>query len=259
VAASTQNQALSAILFLYKHVLNRSLDAELQSIRARRSKHVPTVLSRAEVQSLLHCLRGTNKLMAQLLYGSGLRISEGLRLRVKQLDFAQHRIVVRDSKGRRDRVTVLPDQLEIPLRQHLVRVKGLHQQDLKAGLGQVHLPNALERKFPGASRDWRWQWVFPSPRISTGPRSGIRRRHHRRPSSLRKAIHQAANLADLDKHVTPHTLRHCFATHMLEAGYDIRTVQDLLGHKHVSTTMIYTHVLNRGGLAVRSPLDQADS
>ncbi|MGA9532289.1 MAG: integron integrase [Anaerolineales bacterium] len=255
VAASTQNQALSAILFLYRHVLGIDLQAELKSVRARRSKHVPTVLSRSEVGALLVCLSGTNKLIAQLLYGSGLRVSECLRLRVKQVDFSQRRLIVRDGKGRRDRVTVLPDRLEGPLRQHLVYVKRLHEKDLAAGLGAVYLPFALERKYPNASRDWPWQWVFPSRQVSTDPRSGVQRRHHLSASALRKAIRRAGQLADLQKHVTPHTLRHSFATHMLEAGYDIRTVQDLLGHKNVQTTMIYTHVLNRGGLAVRSPLD----
>lgn len=256
VAASTQNQALSAILFLYKEVLGRPLpDNELQSVRAKRPTRVPTVLSWAEVGSLLACLQGTNKLMAQLLYGSGLRVSECVRLRVKQLDFAQSQIVVRDGKGKKDRVTMLPESLHKLLRAHLVRVKRIHEEDLRAGLGSVYMPHALERKYPYASKDWPWQWVFPSPQISTDPRSGLRRRHHITPSGLRKAVQRAADLADLSKHVTPHTLRHSFATHLLEAGYDIRTVQDLLGHKHVQTTMIYTHVLNRGGMAVRSPLD----
>jgi integron integrase len=257
VAASTQNQALSAVLFLYRRVLDMDVETELKSVRARRSKYVPTVLSRDEVQALLVCMSGTNKLIAQLLYGSGLRISECLRLRVKQIDFGERRLIVRDGKGRRDRVTVLPDRLEGPLREHLLFVKRQHEQDLAAGLGAVYLPYALERKYPSASRQWPWQWAFPSPYVSTDPRSGLRRRHHLSPSGLRKAIQRAAHLADVEKHVTPHTLRHSFATHMLEAGYDIRTVQDLLGHKHVQTTMIYTHVLNRGGLAVRSPLDAA--
>lgn len=256
VAASTQNQALSAILFLYKHVLDQPFaDEALQAVRARRPQRLPTVLSRQEVASLLACLQGTNRLMAQLLYGSGLRVSECVRLRIKQIDFAQQQIIVRDGKGKKDRVTMLPQAIETGLRQHLLRVKRLHERDLKRGLGTVYMPHALERKYPQASKDWSWQWVFPSPQISTDPRSGLRRRHHISPSGLRKAVQRAADLADLNKHVTPHTLRHSFATHLLENSYDIRTVQDLLGHKHVKTTMIYTHVLNRGGLAVRSPLD----
>jgi len=255
VAAPTQNQALSAILFLYKHVLHRPLDIELHSVRARRPKHLPVVLTRDEVRSLLVCLQGTNRLIAQLLYGSGLRITECLRLRVKQVDFAQRQLIIRDGKGGKDRVTMLPEAVETPLRQQIVRAKRLHEIDLKNGLGSVYLPHALERKYPDASRDWPWQWVFPSPQISTNPRSGLQGRHHLTASGVRKAIERAAKLADLNKHVTPHTLRHSFATHLLENGYDIRTVQDLLGHKHVQTTMIYTHVLNRGGMAVRSPLD----
>lgn len=256
VAAATQNQALSAVLFLYKHVLERPLpDHKLESVRARRSKHLPTVLSKDQVRTLLACLTGTNRLLAELLYGAGLRVSECVRLRVKQLDFAQMQIVVRDGKGKKDRVTVLPESTASSLRKHLIRVKRVHENDLTEGLGAVYLPHALERKYPQASRDWPWQWVFPSPQISTDPRSGLRRRHHISRSGLRKAVQRAADLADLTKHVTPHTLRHSFATHLLENGYDIRTVQDLLGHKHVQTTMVYTHVLNRGGLAVRSPLD----
>lgn len=255
VAAATQNQALSAILFLYKHVLHRPLDVEFNSVRAKRPARVPTVLSQDEVRGLLVCMQGTNKLMAQLLYGAGLRVSECVRLRVKQVDFAQQQLVVRDGKGKKDRVTMLPHSINTSLQQHLVRAKRLHEQDLADGLGSVYMPHALERKYPQASKNWSWQWVFPSPQISTDPRSGLRRRHHVSPSGLRKAVRRAADLADLNKHVTPHTLRHSFATHLLENGYDIRTVQDLLGHKHVQTTMIYTHVLNRGGLAVRSPLD----
>lgn len=255
VAPATQNQALSAILYLYRHVLNQPLKLEAEAVRAKRPKRLPTVLSAEEVRTLLACLTGNHMLMAELLYGAGLRISECVRLRVKQLDFAQNQIIVRDGKGKKDRVTVLPARSQDRLKGHLVRVKRLHEHDLEDGLGSVYMPTALERKYPAASRDWPWQWVFPSPQISTDPRSGLRRRHHISPSGLRKAIQRAADLADLSKHVTPHTLRHSFATHLLENGYDIRTVQDLLGHRHVQTTMIYTHVLNRGGLAVRSPLD----
>ncbi len=238
-------------------MLDQPLDFDLQSVRARRPKRLPTVLSKQEVRGLLACLTGTNKLMAELLYGSGLRVSECVRLRVKDLDFAQHQIMVRDGKGAKDRPAILPDRLAPLLRTQLLRTKRIHEQDLKAGAAGVYLPDALERKYPHASRDWAWQWVFPSNRLSTDPRAGLTRRHHISPSALRKAITHAADLAGIAKHVSPHTLRHSFATHMLENGYDIRTVQDLLGHRHVSTTMIYTHVLNRGPLAVRSPLDEA--
>ena len=256
VAAATQNQALSAILFLYKHVLHRPLSLELNSVRARRPKHLPTVLTRDEVRALLVCLQGISLLVAQLLYGSGLRISECLRLRIKQIDFAQQQLIVRDGKGGKDRVTILPRALVSPLRSQLSRTKRLYEADLKHGLGAVYLPHALERKYPDASRAWPWQWVFPSPQVSTDPRTGLQHRHHLTASGMRKAVERAAKLADLNKHVTPHTLRHSFATHLLEDGYDIRTVQDLLGHRHVQTTMIYTHVLNRGAMAVRSPLDK---
>ncbi len=256
VAAATQNQALNAIAFLYKHVLFQPLDFDLQSVRAQRPRHLPTVLSKGEVVALLACLTGTHQLMAQMLYGSGLRISECVRLRIKDVDFAQSQIVVRDGKGSKDRLALLPDQLRPRLENQLLRAKRIHERDLKDGLGAVYLPFALERKYPHAQRAWIWQWVFPSRQMAADPRTGVIRRHHLSRSSLRKAIGRAANLAQIDKHVTPHTLRHSFATHMLENGYDIRTVQDLLGHRHVSTTMIYTHVLNRGPLAVRSPLDR---
>ncbi|MGA9192209.1 MAG: integron integrase [Anaerolineales bacterium] len=256
VAAATQNQALNAIAFFYKHVLFKPLDFDLQSVRAQRPRHLPTVLSKNEIQSLLACLTGTYQLMAQLLYGSGLRITECVRLRVKDVDFAQSQIVVRDGKGAKDRLTLLPDSLRPRLEDQLMRAKRIHEKDLKEGFGAVHLPFALERKYPQAQRAWIWQWVFPSRQLSPDPRTGEIRRHHLSRSGLRKAIRRSAGLAQIDKHVTPHTLRHSFATHMLENGYDIRTVQDLLGHRHVSTTMIYTHVLNRGPLAVQSPLDR---
>jgi integron integrase len=255
VAASTQNQAFSAILFLYNQVLHQPLSAKIDALRAKSSRRLPTVLSRDQTQALLKALTGTHQLIARLLYGSGLRLMEALRLRVKDIDFAQHQIVVRAGKGDKDRVTVLPASLEQPLRQHLDRVSALHQQDLAKGYGEVSLPYALDRKYPHAGREWGWQYVFPSTRLSLDPRSGQVRRHHLDESGLRKAIRQAARRVGIYKPVGPHTLRHCFATHLLEAGYDIRTVQELLGHKSVETTMIYTHVLNRGGLAVRSPLD----
>jgi integron integrase len=257
VAAATQNQALNAIAFFFKHVLGQPLEFDLQSVRARRPRRLPTVLSKDEVHSLLTCLTGTHKLMAQMLYGSGLRISECVRLRVKDVDFAQNQIVVRDGKGDKDRVTLLPDRLLPSLKDQLLRAKRVHEKDLKEGFGAVHLPFALERKYPHAQRAWIWQWVFPSRQRSPDPHTGEIRRHHLSRSGLRKAVQRASALAQIDKRVTPHTLRHSFATHMLENGYDIRTVQDLLGHRHVSTTMIYTHVLNRGPLAVQSPLDRA--
>jgi integron integrase len=255
VAASTQNQALSAILFLYRTVLDRPLDFPIDAVRARRSRNVPTVLSREEVYRVLGCLSGRHKLMAQLLYGGGLRASECARLRVKDLDFALQQIVVRDGKGAKDRFTILPQTLASELQDHLHRAKLMHEQDLRRGLGAVHLPYSLGRKYPGAEREWIWQYVFPSRQLSADPMTASTRRHHVSPSALQKAVRKATKLARIEKRVTCHTFRHSFATHVLEAGYDIRTVQDLLGHKDVKTTMIYTHVLKRGGLAVRSPLD----
>jgi len=255
VAASTQNQALSALLFLYRHVLKQPLGDDIDSVRAKRSTHLPTVLSVDETRRLLRCLDGTPQLLAKLLYGSGLRIKEALRLRVKDADFAQSQIVVRDAKGGKDRLTMLPDSLADLLRAHLVQVKQLHTDDLDQGYGAVYLPHALARKYPNAAREWHWQYVFPAKRRSLDPRSDEVRRHHLDDSVLQRSLKQAAREAEIPKKVTCHTLRHSFATHLLEAGYDIRTVQELLGHKDVKTTMIYTHVLNRGGLGVRSPLD----
>lgn len=255
VSASTQNQAFSAILFLYKHVLNQPLSAKVEALRAKPSTRLPTVLSRAEIQALLQNLSGPAHLFARLLYGSGLRLMEGLRLRVKDIDFDQHQIIVRAGKGDKDRVTILPESLRQPLQQHLHNVRALHQKDLAAGHGAVYLPDALERKYPNANREWGWQYLFPAHQLSIDPRSGQIRRHHLDDSGLRKAIKQAARQAGIHKPVGPHTLRHSFATHLLESGYDIRTIQELLGHRSVQTTMIYTHVIKRGGLAVRSPLD----
>ncbi len=255
VAASTQNQALNALLFLYSQVLHKPLTEPIHALRAKRRKPVPVVLSQKEVRRLLDGMQGQNQLIAQLLYGSGLRISECLRLRVKDLDFDQNQIFVHDGKGAKDRVTMLPLALIQPLHRHLRHVRAVHKRDLRKGMGNVYMPHALERKYPYVAREWIWQWVFPSRSLSTDPRSGRLRRHHRSPSALRRAIRDAARIAAIQKHVTPHTLRHSFATHLLEKGYDIRTVQELLGHKDVKTTMIYTHVLKRGGLAVRSPLD----
>jgi integron integrase len=254
VAASTQNQALSALLFLYREVLQQDL-GPVDALRAKRPKRLPTVLTKDETLRLIGCLSGTHQLMAKLIYGSGLRLMECLRLRVKDLEFDRRALIVRDGKGVQDRVTVLPDSLIPLLKEHLQRVKALHEQDLAQGYGAVYLPDALARKYPNADREWGWQYVFPASSLSQDPRSGVTRRHHLHESSLQKAIKEAARLAGIVKPVGPHTLRHCFATHLLESHYDIRTVQELLGHKDVKTTMIYTHVLQRGGLAVRSPLD----
>lgn len=254
VAASTQNQAFSALLFLYREVLHQDL-GPVDALHAKKPKRLPTVLTKDEVHRVLNHLSGVNLLMARLLYGSGLRLMECLRLRVKDLDFAYRTVTVRDGKGEQDRVTILPESLIAPLQDHLRIVKRTHEEDLAKGYGAVYLPDALERKYPNAHKEWGWQYVFPANRLSVDPRSGVVRRHHLDESGLQKAIRQAAQRAGIAKPVSPHTLRHCFATHLLQAGYDIRTVQELLGHKDVRTTMIYTHVLNKGPKAVRSPLD----
>lgn len=258
VAAATQNQALSALLFLYKEVLGQPLPWLDELDRARRPARVPTVLTRQEVQRLLAKLHGTRWLMASLLYGAGLRLRECLKLRVKDVDFEYRQIVVRDGKGAKDRVTMLPAAVIEQLKAHLVHVKALHERDLAEGYGDVELPNALARKYPRAQYEWAWKFVFPSPRFSTDPRTGVIRRHHVYENYLVRGVKEAARAACIAKHVSCHTLRHSFATHLLEAGYDIRTVQELLGHADVSTTMIYTHVLNKGGRAVASPLDRAE-
>lgn len=256
ITASTQNQALSALLFLYRHVLRQNLEGSIEAVRARKPQRLPVVMTRHEVRCVLTALSGTYQLMAQLLYGSGLRLMECVRLRVKDVDFAQKQIIVRHAKGQKDRTTVLPDSLTQPLQRHLQRVKMRHRQDLAEGHGAVYLPFALERKYPHASREWSWQYVFPAKSLSTDPRTGFIRRHHFNERSLQRAVKEAVRLTGISKPVSCHTFRHSFATHLLEDGYDIRTVQELLGHKDVKTTMIYTHVLNRGPLAVRSPLDQ---
>lgn len=255
VSASTQNQALAALLFLYRDVLFRELGPLPAAIRARRPKRLPMVLSRAEARRLIANVSGVERTVALVLYGGGLRLHEALRLRVEDLDFERHELTVRSGKGDRDRRTMLPATAAIELRAHLERVRQLHERDLEAGEGRVLLPHALERKLRGAEREWVWQWVFPAPRYSTDPRTGDTRRHHLHPDRVQRAVRAAAKAAAIDKRVTCHTLRHSFATHLLEAGYDIRTVQELLGHRQVTTTMVYTHVLNRGGLGVRSPLD----
>ncbi len=255
VAASTQNQALAALLFLYEKVLQRPLSDLDQLVRAKKPKRLPVVFTRDEVRRILLNLQGTLWLMTSLLYGSGLRLMECLRLRVKDIDFGYHQIVVRDGKGQIDRVTVLPLSLEDPLKQHLERVRLLHQQDLNDGYGQVFMPDALDRKYPNASCNWVWQYVFPAKKRSADPRSGQVRRHHVGASALERAVAEAIRAAKIEKAGSCHSLRHSFATHLLESGYDIRTVQELLGHKDVSTTMVYTHVLNQGGRGVKSPLD----
>lgn len=255
VAASTQNQALAALLFLYRDVLFLDLGSLPPAVRARRPKRLPVVLSRAEARRLIGHLDGVERTVALVLYGAGLRLHEALRLRVQDLDFERHELTVRSGKGDRDRRTPLPATAAIELRAHLERVRALHERDLAAGQGRVPLPGALERKLRGAEREWAWQWVFPAPRYSSDPRTGDTRRHHLHPDRVQRAVRAAAKAAGIAKRVTCHTLRHSFATHLLEAGYDIRTVQELLGHRQVTTTMIYTHVLNRGGLGVRSPLD----
>jgi integron integrase len=256
VAAATRNQALAALLFLYKHVLGQDLPWMKDVIHAKRPVRIPTVLTEAEVARLLGCMTGSLKLMARLLYGSGLRQIECLSLRVKDLDFAYRQITVRDGKGGKDRVTMLPDNLAPALRAQLGRVRVLHRRDLSEGYGEVSLPHALARKYPRAGYEWGWQFVFPSAYRSADPENGVIRRHHVYPDTLGRAIKRAAREARIIKPVSSHTLRHSFATHLLDRGQDIRTVQELLGHSDVSTTMIYTHVLNRGGRGVTSPLDR---
>ena len=256
VSASTQNQALAAILFLYKEVLGRDPGWLTDVVRAKRPQRLPVVLTQPEVEALLVFLDGVSWIMAMLLYGSGLRLMECLRLRVKDIEFTRNEIVVREGKGNTDRVTMLPAAVVPRLHIHLQRVAKLHQADLAAGYGRVALPDALARKYPNADREWGWQWVFPASTISTDPRTGERRRHHLHESVLQRAIREARRRAGMTKPIGPHTLRHCFATHLLESGYDIRTVQELLGHRDVNTTMIYTHVLNRGGRGVQSPADR---
>jgi len=259
VAASTQNQALSALLFLYRDVLKVELPWLDGVVRAKRSQRVPVVLTENEVRGLLARLDGTKWLVASLLYGTGMRLLEGLRLRVKDVDFERKEITVRDGKGAKDRRTMLSDQLLEPLGTHLAKVRALHEQDLVGGFGDVHLPFALARKYPKAGRSWPWQYVFPSGRRSADPLDGVIRRHHLDEKIIQRAVSAAGRAAGIAKPVSPHVLRHSFATHVLAAGYDIRTVQELLGHSDVSTTMIYTHVLNKGGRGVTSPLDRLET
>jgi len=254
VTAPTQNVAFSAILFLFRHVLHKDLDTQ-EVVRARQSKHLPVVLTKEESLSLLAHISGHHHLLVALLYGAGLRVSEGIRLRVKDVDFAQGILTVRDGKGGKDRVTMLPDNLAEPLRGHLEVQRHLWEQAQATAPVPVYVPPALERKYPQAPHRWEWQFVFPSPRPAIDPRDGRLKWHHLKPDAVQRAVKTAATRAGITKNVSPHVLRHSFATHLLEAGYDIRVVQDLLGHEHVATTQIYLHVMNRPGLSVRSPLD----
>jgi len=258
VAAATQNQALSALLFLYKQVLGTPLDWLDRLDRVVKPARMPTVLTPGEARRLLGAMQGTKWLMASLLYGSGLRLRECLKLRVKDVDFEYRQIMVRDGKGAKDRVTMLPASLVEPLREQLMRARKLHERDLADGCGDVELPAALARKYPKAPYEWSWKFVFPSHKRSIEPETGVIRRHHVYENFLVRGVKDAARAAGIAKHVSCHTLRHSFATHLLESGYDIRTVQELLGHSDVSTTMIYTHVLNKGGKGVRSPLDRVE-
>lgn len=256
VAAATQNQALNAILFLYRDVLKIDVPWMNDIQRAKKPERLPVVFTRDEVKCLLAQLEGTTWLMASLIYGSGLRLMECVRLRVKDVDFHYQQLLIRDAKGQKDRVTMIPERLLESLRTHLTRVHELHRQDLADGYGQVHLPYALARKYPNAEREWGWQYVFPARQRSVDPRSKALRRHHVAEDALQRSLKNAIRKARIVKPGSTHTLRHSFATHLLEDGYDIRTVQELLGHKDVSTTMIYTHVLQKGGRAARSPLDR---
>jgi integron integrase len=255
VSASTQNQALSALLFLYRHIIGREVGDLGDVIRARKPKRLPVVMTREEVKAILANLTGDKWLMASLMYGAGLRLMECLRLRVQDIDFACSEIHVLDGKGAKDRITMLPESLKAALKDHLKRVKAIHERDVADGWGRVQMPSALDRKYPNAPKDWRWQWVFPQENRWTNTQTKEQGRHHIDESLIQKAVRDALAKAGLTKRATCHTFRHSFATHLLEGGYDIRTVQELLGHNDVKTTMIYTHVLNRGPSGVRSPVD----
>jgi len=255
VSPSTQNQAMNALVFLYKKVLKTPMEKEINAVRATKKLNVPVVLTREEVRQIIGLLQGVPQLIVKLLYGSGLRISEAVRLRVQDIDYRMKSLTVRSGKGAKDRVTTFPESLVPLLQNHLEKVKLLHEQDLARGYGEVFLPNALARKYPNACKEWGWQYVFPSRGLSRDPRSGKIRRHHVDPSVVNKALKTAARTLGLTKRISAHTFRHRFATPLLERGTDIRTIQALVGHKDVSTTMIYTHVLQQGGLGVQSPLD----
>lgn len=255
VSASTQNQALAALVFLHRDVLRAEFAWPTEVIRAKRPRRMPEVLTREEVRDVLAHLEGVPRLVAELLYGGGLRLLECLTLRVRDLEFARREVLVRQGKGGKDRVTMLPDRAVSPLRAHIERVRRLHDRELDAGRGRVPLPGAIDRKYPTAALEWGWQYVFPATRCHRDPRTGAVIRYHLHETVIQRAVKAAVRAAGIAKRATCHTFRHSFATHLLEAGYDIRTVQELLGHRDVSTTMVYTHVLNRGGLGVRSPAD----
>lgn len=255
VASSTHNQAASALVFLYREVLGIDVERPARLTRARAPKRLPVVLTPGEVRAVLDRMQGTQRLIATLLYGSGMRLLECMRLRVKDVDFERREITIREGKGDRDRVTMLPETVRAELGRHLQAVRGRHEEDLERNAGWAPLPSALARKFPYAGREWTWQWVFPATRLHTDEATGRRGRHHLHHSSVQRAVTEAVRRSGISKRATCHTFRHSFATHLLEAGYDIRTVQELLGHRNVRTTQIYTHVLNRNRLAVRSPAD----
>ena len=255
VSASTQNQALAAVLFLYRDVLGRPLDWIEPAVRAKRPERLPVVLTRQEARRVLELMIGVPRMVASLLYGAGLRLMEGLSLRIKDIDFERNEILIRDGKGRKDRVSMLPRTLNEPLQRHLEEVRRLHERDLRENAGRVILPDALVRKYPNADREWGWQYVFPATSRFLDRAAGIQRRHHLHETVVQKAMKEAVRRSGVAKPATCHSLRHSFATHLLESGYDIRTVQELLGHRDVSTTMIYTHVLNKGGRGVQSPVD----
>jgi integron integrase len=256
ISASTQNQALSALLFLYREVLDKPIDRVDDIERAKKSQKLPVVFTREEAQAVLNHIRGEMWLMASLLYGSGLRLMECVRLRVKDVDFSQSQIIIREGKGNKDRITMLPRSLINPMQKQLERVKAIHEMDVREGFGRVYLPFALARKYPNANREWYWQYVFPASKRSIDPRCGQIQRHHIAETALQKAVKAAIRRAGINKPGSCHTLRHSFATRLLENGYDVRTIQELLGHADLQTTMIYTHVLNKGGKGVRSPLDE---
>lgn len=258
VSPSTQNQAMNALVFLYKKVLNLPLDDEINAVRAHKKVNVPVVMSREETAKVIALTTGTPQLVVKFMYGSGLRISEAIRLRIQEIDYELKTITIRSGKGAKDRITTFPSSIVPFLQNHLSKVKSIHENDLANGYGEVYMPYALARKYPSAAREWGWQYVFPASALSIDPRSGVTRRHHIDPSVINKAIKSAARKAGLTKRISAHTLRHSFATHLLQRGTDIRTIQALLGHKDVSTTMIYTHVLQQGGQGVLSPLDDLD-
>ncbi|MBF0390837.1 MAG: integron integrase [Desulfamplus sp.] len=259
VAPSTQNQAMNALVFLYKKVLKQPLEEKIDAVRAKEHRHLPVVMTQQEVANVITLIKGVPQLVVKLLYGSGLRMIEALRLRVHDIDYNLKEITVRSGKGDKDRITMFPSSVISMLNNHLAIVKIMHEQDLTQGYGEVYLPYALSRKYPNAAKEWQWQYIFPSGNLSVAPRSGVTRRHHLDPSTINRAIRSATQLACLHKRITVYTFRHSFATHLLMRGVDIRTIQALLGHKDVSTTMIYTHVLEQGGYGVISPLDDLNN